>query len=394
MKVEVEKLIYGGDGLARVAGEVILTPFVLPGETAEIAREPNRSGIARGRLDAIVEPSPERVAPLCPYFGRCGGCQYQHGSYAAQLAAKKGILSETLARTGKILDPPEIEVISAEPWGYRNRIQLHFDQGRVGYREARSGRLCPITQCPISSPRLNDCIAALNRMMRARRWPSFLRTAELFTNETDVQFNVMETSRPISQKFFDWLKEEIPGLVKGALEYEGFRVSYGSFFQVNRFLVKPLVKAVVSRAQGSSALDLYAGVGLFSIPLASRFETVTAVESGTGAARDLEWNAGRAGARVTVKAENVDVFLTGLDTAPDFVLADPPRAGLGKAVVKRLAELQPRQITIVACDPATLARDAQMLLQAGYAMRNLALVDLFPQTYHLESIAGFEFGGI
>ncbi len=390
MQIDVEKLVYGGDGLARVDGEVILTPFVLPGELAEIEREPKRSGITRGAVQEIARPSADRVAPSCPYFGVCGGCHYQHASYDAQLAAKRAILAETLVRTGKLENLPEISVVSGEPWGYRNRIQLHFENGRVGYRMARSNRLCAIEECPISSPKLNECIGAINRMVRARRWPSFLSDAELFTNETGVQFNVVGTGRPIAQKFFDWLAEEIPGLVTGALEYDGYRVSHGSFFQVNRFLVKELIDEVVGGSRGETASDLYSGVGLFTIPLASRFAKVTAVESGTGAIRDLAFNAERAGKPVHARAENVDVYLAGLEETPDLAVADPPRTGLGKGVVRRLIELKPRAITLVACDPATLARDAQGLITGGYRLDKLTLVDLFPQTYHIETVARFQ----
>jgi 23S rRNA (uracil1939-C5)-methyltransferase len=393
VNIQVEKLVYGGDGLARADGEVVLTPFVLPGESVEIEREPKRSGITRGRVLEIASASSDRVTPACRYFGRCGGCHYQHATYEAQLAAKRSILEETLRRTGKLESPPAVEVISGEPWGYRNRIQLHFDRGRVGYREMRSHNLCAIESCPISSPKLNECIAALNRMVRDRRWPPFLATAELFTNESEVQFNVLATGRPVAQRFFDWCKEEMPGLVSGALEYGGYRVSYGTFFQVNRFLVRPLMDAALSGAAGESALDLYAGAGLFSIPLAGKFANVTAVESGTSAARDLAFNAERAGARIEVRAESADAFLTALTAAPDFVVADPPRTGLGKNVVGRLCELRPRAITVVACDPATLARDAQALGVGGYRLDSLVMIDLFPQTYNIETVARFRLAG-
>jgi len=367
----------------------MLMPFVLPGELVEVEREPKRSGIARGRVRQVLRESPDRVAPPCPYFTRCGGCHYQHASYAAQLAAKRSILAETLARTGHIEALPEIEVTSGEPWAYRNRIQLHFENGKLGYREMRSRKLQAIEKCPISSPKLNECIGALNRMVRERRWPDFLQTAEFFTNETDVQMNVLETGRPLAQRFFDWCAVEIPGLATGVIEYDGYRVGYGSFFQVNRFLADPLVRAVIGDARGESALDLYSGVGFFSIPLARVFDRVTAVESGVGAARDLEFNAKRAGVSIDAHSENVDLFLRSLSRAPDLVIADPPRTGLGKQVVRHLAELKPREIVVVSCDPATLARDAQGLLAAGYSLDRLTLIDLFPQTYHIETIAKF-----
>ena len=386
MRLEVEKLVYGGDGLSRAEGEVILTPFVLPGEAVDAAKEPKRSGITRARLEAVITPSPQRVSPPCPYFTRCGGCHYQHAAYEAQLAAKRAILAETFQRVGKIALPDDVPIISAEPYGYRNRIQLHFEDGMVGYREARSKTLIAIEECPISSPKLNACIAALNRMSKDRRWPSFLGTAELFTNESDVQFHVLESERPLAQRFFDWCAEEIPGMVTGSLEYDGYRVSYGSFFQVNRFLAQPLRDAAIAGAEGDFAVDLYAGVGLFTVPLASKFRTVTAVESGSGAVRDLMENAARKNVDIEARAENVDVFLETLTKTPDFVLADPTRTGLGKAVVRRLLELKPPQLVIVACDPATLARDTQMLLAGGYRMERVTMVDLFPQTYHIETI--------
>jgi 23S rRNA (uracil1939-C5)-methyltransferase len=387
--ITIEKLVYGGDGLARIDGEVVLTPFVLPGEKAEIEREPSRSGAARGRLVQLIEPAAERVKPECPYFERCGGCHYQHAAYEAQVAAKRAILAETLARVGKISGIPEIRAISSEPYGYRNRIQLHFMNGRIGYRELRSHKLCAVEVCPISSPRLDECIRALNRMVRDRAWPDFLRTAELFTNETDVQLNVIETQRPLAKRFFDWCARELPGYTPGAIDYDGFRVSYGSFFQVNRFLIRQLVDEVTAGVSGRFVVDLYAGVGLFTVALAKSFERVIAVESGSGAVRDLEANAARAGIKVEAAIESVDVYLHKLTESPDCVLADPPRTGLGRAVVKRLVEIRPRELTIVACDPATLARDARLLLDAGYRLAGLTVVDLFPQTYHIETVARF-----
>ncbi len=385
MQIEIEKLVYGGDGLSRVDREVVLTPFVLPGECVDIEREPKRSGIARARLESIINRSPDRVEPVCPYFGRCGGCHYQHMSYEAQLRAKSAILSETLERVGKIQNHPEIEIIAGEPTQYRNRVQLHFAEGRVGYREMRSHKLIAIDHCPISSPKLNEAIGKLARLVRDRRWPDFVETIELFTNEREIQLNVLETRKPVAQRFFDWVAREIEGITPGAIEYDGLRVSYGSFFQVNRFLINTLVDAVIGNAHGEEALDLYAGVGLFSAPLASRFNRVVAVESGSGAVRDLKVNS----PKVEAYIESVDVFLAGYDGRPQFVLADPPRTGLGVRVAERLSQIDPAEIVLVACDPSTLARDAAVILRAGYALEKLILIDLFPQTFHIETIARF-----
>ena len=367
---------------------MVLTPLVLPGERVRARAESEKPGLLRARLLEVLEASPERVAPPCPYFGACGGCHYQHAPYAAQLDAKRAILIEEFRRLGKIEPPEEIAILSAEPWGYRNRIQLRIDAPRIGYMEPRSHRLQPIAHCPIASPALNAVIQTLTAMVRDPRWPRFVQAVEIFTDESQVQFNVIESSRPVARRFFDWCAETIPGLVNGALDYQGrFRVSRNSFFQVNRFLVDRLVEAAIGGAAGECALDLYAGVGLFSIPLAQRFREVIAVEYGSGAARDLTLNAERAGAaNLRVQHQSAELFLQEFQGKPDFVLLDPPRAGLGKSMVRRLAELRPPRLTIVACDPATLARDVAGLVAAGFHIDKLTMIDLFPQTFHIETI--------
>jgi len=384
----VEKLVYGGDGLARLEGRVVFAPFVLPGERILARAEQQKTGLVRARMLEVLEAAPERVAARCPAFGRCGGCHYQHAPYEYQLAAKRSILVEELRRLGKIAAPAEIEVVAAEPFGYRNRVQLHVEETRIGYLEGRSHRLCDTGVCPVASPRIEEAIRALTEMARDSRWPRFVRSVEIFTDEQQVQLNVLETERPVARRFFDWAATKIPGMVEGALDYRGqFRVSSNSFFQVNRFLLDRLVETALRGAEGETALDLYAGVGLMSLPMAQRFRTVTAVESGSGAVRDLQFNAERAGAsNLTARQQTAEECLAKLETAPDFVLLDPPRSGLGKAVVSRIAEWKPRKVTIVACDPSTLARDLAGLVAAGYRVERMALVDLFPQTFHLETV--------
>jgi len=228
-------------------------------------------------------------------------------------------------------------------------------------------------------------------MTRDPQFPAFVRTIELFTNEAEVQVNILSTERPVARRFFDWCKEKFPGADAASLDYEAcgerFRVSRHSFFQVNRFLLDRLVETALEGAAGEEAWDLYAGVGLFSLPLARRFAEVTAVESGAEAARDLEFNAQRAGLSIRVQRAAVESFLASSMRAPDFVLADPPRAGLGPAAVRHLVRLHPPVLAVVSCDPATLARDLAGLAAGGYRLESLALVDLFPQTFHLESVA-------
>jgi 23S rRNA (uracil1939-C5)-methyltransferase len=248
---------------------------------------------------------------------------------------------------------------------------------------AGSHDLVPVEgECPVASPRLNQALEILRRRMRDPRFPRFVRSLEVFTNEAQIQVNVLETDRPVARWFYEWC--ESVAELEYATPAGTFRVSPRSFFQVNRFLVEPLVNAAVPEEGGGASLDLYAGVGLFAVPLARRFQAVAAVEAGASAARDLMFNAERAGAAIDTHQVRVEDYLAKLDTAPDFVLADPPRAGLGKTVVSHLERLAPPHITLVSCDPATLARDLAGLV--GYRMDRLTLVDLFPQTYHVETV--------
>jgi 23S rRNA (uracil1939-C5)-methyltransferase len=376
--------------LSRDGGEVVFTHFVLPGEVVEAERTGTRQHAQRARMLSVREQSADRVEPDCPYFGRCGGCQYQHAAYGAQLRVKRDILTETLRRVGRIdFDAERIAVEPSEPYGYRNRAQFHVDKERIGYCEMHSRRLVPVERCPISSPKINDVIGTLNRMAREKRWPRFLESLEVFTDETQVQWNVLETERPVAKHFFEWLAEMVPGTVLGPLEYavndDRFTVSGQAFFQVNRFVLPRLAALAIGESSGAAAWDLYAGVGLFSIPLARRFERVTAVESGRAAAADLTQNAKRARVGIRAVQEQTEKFLMEAKSAPDFVLADPPRSGLGKVAAARLGELGPKEIVIVACDPATLARDLAALSER-YEIRGMTMVDLFPQTFHIETI--------
>jgi len=391
-QVRIEKWVYGGDGLGRLDGRVILAPRVLPGELVRFEAEREKPGLVHAKPIEILEPAPARIAPDCPYFGRCGGCHYQHAGYEYQVEQKLAVLRETLQRVGRIEGPEAINLVAGPPWEYRNRVQLHFDQGEAGFLEAGSHRLCPVERCAVSSPRLNETLASLRTMISDRRFPRFLRSLELFTNETVVQVNVLETAGPrLARSFFDWCAETIPGAGAPALDYiaagEGYRVGHRSFFQVNRFLIDRLVETALDGFPGGTALDLYAGVGLFSLPLARRGGEVTAVESGAGAQIDLRFNAERAALTIKSVQDAADRYLASLEQPPDFVLADPPRTGLGPAVVGHLVRLRPRHLTIVSCDPATLARDLRGLLDGGFALEHLTMVDLFPQTAHIESVA-------
>ncbi len=391
--LDVEKLVYGGEGLGRLDGQVVLAPFVLPGERVSVLPERVKTGLLRGKAPEILRAEAQRVEPRCEYFGTCGGCQYQHAAYGFQLAQKKLILRDTLQRLGGVVYENEIPMISAEPWSYRNRIQLHFAEGKSGFHIAGSHGLCPIDHCHISSPALVEVIARFSEAVKLPAWPKFLLSLEIFTNEKEIQLNIVDSTRPVAARFFDFCASLIPSLERAPIEYAvaGFRlrISRGSFFQVNRFLTDALVEEVLQDAAGERAVDLYAGVGLFSLPLARRFSRVDAVERGASAFRDLEANAAAHGMKVRAARMSAEDFLRSLAAAPELVVADPPRSGLGSEATAELLRIKPERLTLVSCDPATMARDLKKLV-AEYRIQRMSLIDLFPQTYHFETVVHLE----
>jgi 23S rRNA (uracil1939-C5)-methyltransferase len=420
VKLRIEKPIYGGAGLARADGKAVFVPFTLPGELVEANITEDKGGYATAELTAVLEPADVRTSAPCPHFGACGGCHYQHAEYAAQLQMKTGILRETLERA-RISGIPEIEVVSAEPFGYRNRVRLHVQANPFSlcYKYRNSHRNLPIRSCPIAAPALQSAIELLNREGEGLGSGSWVKEVELFAaGDGQVLCSFFtELSEKAAKEALAvcWrrLREMLPTLAGLAavsaertrapgrlLAYEGdtslnyrsgdrsYRVGFGSFFQTNRFLIDALAQLVTDQEQGSTAWDLYAGVGLFSLPLARRFTSVVAVESSASAVRDLRENL--RGSKHRIVASETAAFLRRAveqhEETPDFVVVDPPRAGLGRDVTDRLGKIRARKITYVSCDPATLSRDLAALLESGYRLRKLHLVDLFPQTFHLESV--------
>jgi 23S rRNA (uracil1939-C5)-methyltransferase len=425
MQLSIEKLIYGGEGLARLAadergpGKSVFVPFVLDSERVEASLTEQKPGFARARLESVIEPSPRRMQPPCPYFQRCGGCHYQHTAYEHQLEIKSAILRETLKRTAKIDLPCELQVHASPPWNYRNRTRLKIratPEFALGYYKFRSHDLLPIEQCPISSPLINRAIAALSSKGRAGEIPESVREVELFANHADNElllevYFAHGTSRAETETICESVLQSLTE-IKGAVAFEvsrtgqmddpkklaeagenflsyqvgshNFKVSAGAFFQVNRFLIDELLKVVTGSAAGGSALDLYAGVGLFSTQLAKGFAQVIAVEASQTSHSDLRHNAPPEVKAVRATTEQFVAKAPG--PRPDFIVADPPRGGLGEDVVRNLAKLGAPRITYVSCDPSTLARDLRTLVNSGYRIERAHLLDLFPQTFHIESV--------
>jgi len=437
----IEKLIYGGDGLARLPtdasgrGKAAFVPFVLAGEKIEATLTEQKPGFARARAEAIIEPSLHRIQPACPYFGQCGGCHYQHTSYENQLEIKKEILRESLRRTGKIDLPVEIQIHPSPPWNYRNRSRFQVQTGpsfAAGYFKMASHELLAVEECPISSPLINRGIVSLWQSGRAGKVPEGVCEIEFFANADDTQLLVEVRCAGAARRAAvrGWAEEflaampEIAGVVafrepnpgdrkagaQGILVTAGaafltyrtrraaYRVSAGSFFQTNRHLTDELVRIVAAGQSGRLALDLYAGVGLFSTALAGDFHHIVSVESSQTSSADLSYNQSSNGEVVRATTEQ---YLTRRDKTglvgkggspplnvhtPDLAVVDPPRSGLGERVARSLMTLGAPRVVYVSCDPVTLARDLVIMLGAGYRIERVHLVDLFPQTYHLESV--------
>ena len=393
--IRIEKLVYGGAGLARHAGQTVFVPFVLPGEQVEVDVSAGKA-VSRGVPAAWVERSSGRAEPPCPVFERCGGCHYQHIPYERQCEFKQEILRETLRRIGGLQWNGDIPVISADPWGYRNRSQLRFawhdGRAQTGFFAAGSHRLVAADECAVNSPALNRAHQVISEMAADRKFPRALRQLELVTNESQFQINLPRRPGPVSRRFWQSCSERLgvdrPGApITFQSGGDSFRVSGRSFFQVNRHLVGSLAGHAIGKAEGGLALDLYCGVGLLTLPLARRFSAVVGVDSGASATRDLHANAETAGLRARAVQMDVLEFLRGYGETPDLIVADPPRAGLGDGVIEELRRIAAPSLRLVSCDPATLARDLKGLVAGGYGVESLALVDLFPQTYHVETIA-------
>ncbi|HET9698728.1 MAG TPA: 23S rRNA (uracil(1939)-C(5))-methyltransferase RlmD [Terriglobales bacterium] len=434
MELTIEKLVYGGDGLGRIESEgrrkAVFVPLVLPGERVEAKVVEDRPAFARARLERVVEPSPDRTSPPCPYFGECGGCHYQHATYEAQLKFKEQILRETVSRIAKS-ELPEIQVHASEPLHYRNRTRVKVAASSggntkfvIGYYRLSSHDLLPVRECPISSPPINRTLQAIWSMAITRELPVGLNEIEFFdTGDSSVLVEFIVDQKAETPKliaFAQALQKEAHEVVgvsaisrtalkddavaapelsggpsKAGLLLAGkpsaryrvkdldYRVGVDAFFQTNRFLIPKMVDVVTTDATGKLAMDLYAGVGLFTLPLSKHFDRVVAVEASSASVQYLRQNAPP---HAKIVEATTEAYVERGGQKPDYIVVDPPRAGLGKKVVDGLIRLSPKQLTYVSCDPSTMARDLTGLLAAGYRITATHLLDMFPQTFHIETI--------
>jgi tRNA/tmRNA/rRNA uracil-C5-methylase (TrmA/RlmC/RlmD family) len=377
MEVDIERILPGGLGLAHAGGKTVFVGLAAPGDRVRVRVDREQGNVLFASIEEIITPSPLRVEPPCPYFGRCGGCDFQQLTYESQLTAKAEIIRDCLHRIARVENVPEIVVTpSPDEWRYRMRATWQIDQERrsVGYYERGSRRVCDVADCAVLQPELQETL----EQVRATDWnefPTDLKHLDVVAGENGVS---------LSPRFARFETNELSLTVRG----EVYHYNAGAFFQINPSLLAPLIGFALDGASGEAALDLYCGVGLFTLPLSRKFKKVVGVEANSGAARFARRNLQRAALTnaIVTTATVTDWFRSGTHGPADFVLLDPPRAGAESAVINGILSLNPFQISYVSCDPATLARDLKKLIAGGYIIQSIRGFDLFPQTHHVETV--------
>ncbi len=414
-EVTIERILPGGMGLAHADERTVMVSLAAPGDRLRIKTDRTKSKVDFASIQEIIEPSPLRVEPPCPYFGRCGGCDFQQLNYQAQLDAKVEIVRDCLRRIGGIKNPPDFRVTPApNQWHYRSRAQWQYDsiRKRLGYFEAGSRRVCDVVDCAVLAPELQQTLSGLRAQMQEGLLPEDARHFRAVVGDN----NRVSIAPPIGERSNGVLDIEC------SIHGEIYHLNAESFFQTNVDLLPQLIGAALGESVGETAIELYCGVGLFTLPLARRFKQLIAVESNgaaAGLARENLANAGLVNAKLV--NENVADWLETLERAgndgaldrdrksqrasglhqshqtqrgvavaalqrPDFLLLDPPRTGAESRVINGIVRLRPKRICYVSCDPATLARDLKKLIAGGYAPGSLAAFDMFPQTHHVETV--------
>lgn len=380
IEVKIEKIVPGGYGLGFAEGYTFFVALSAPQDVlnARVVKIKGRTAFAE--VEKVISASPFRTDPECSYFGRCGGCDLQQLDISSQLAAKKAIIRDCIERIGKIHYEDDIRIISSpEPFGYRLRAQWHVDTiGRkIGYYRRDSRDLVEIEDCPVLAPELRQCLSQYRSEMP---WDMFFSDRSQIDAAcgSDGSVSTYSPDLPEATNDIDFRTTE-----------ERYIFSARSFFQGNRFLVERLVETAIEDAEGETALDLYCGVGLFTLPLARRFKKVVGVEENPDATAFAGRNLSNAGLdNAEIVTESVRRFLTS-GNAPkcDFVLLDPPRAGTEKETMQALLRLGPERVSYVACEPSILARDLKRFVESGYRIDSITALDLFPQTHHVETVA-------
>ncbi|MFN2529760.1 MAG: class I SAM-dependent RNA methyltransferase [Pyrinomonadaceae bacterium] len=379
LTVDIERILPGGLGLAHSNGETIFVSLAAPDDRLRVTIDRRQRNVAFASIKEILDPSPLRVEPPCPYFGRCGGCDFQQLTYDAQLLAKSEIIRDCLHRIAKLSDPPDVKVQpSPEVWRYRGRAvwQVSEDKQAIGYYERGSRRVCDIADCAVLLPQLQATLERV-RSTPISEMANDLKHLEVVTGDDGVS---------LAPEFAEFQTNEVTLRIGD----ETYAYNARAFFQINQTLLEKLVTFALGGRQGETAVDLYCGVGLFTLPLARRFRKVFAVEANGVASAFCRKNLERANlqnARTETATVGEWLRVHSKKSAPvDLVLLDPPRAGAESVVIRGVLDLEPARICYVSCDPATLARDLKKLVSAGYSLDSIMAFDMFPQTHHVETV--------
>jgi 23S rRNA (uracil1939-C5)-methyltransferase len=378
--VEIERLLPGGFGLAHAEGLTLFVGLAAPGDMLRVKIERKRGSVGFASIVEVVKPSKVRVEPPCPYFGLCGGCDFQQLDYEAQLAAKVEIIRDCLHRIARIETPPDMVMVpSPTQWQYRSRANWLFypKTKRLGYFARGSHDVCDVEVCAVLNPALQQTLERLREQMREGTLSKKLTDIEAVAGDEDVS---------IASGTAHFRSKEVSRRIGNETYYFGAE----AFFQINHELLELLLGEAIGGEEGKTAIDLYSGVGLFTLPLARRFDQVTAVEANSRAVDYAQRNLDAA------ELDNVEVANMSVAEwlkhwlgfeRPEFLLLDPPRTGAESGVIEGILSVAPQKICYVSCDPATLARDLNKLLEAGYSLDSIVGFDMFPQTHHVETVA-------
>ena len=402
-ELKIDAMAHGGEGIGRHDKRAIFVPYTIPGESVQVEITKDHGRYARARLLDILEPSPARINPPCPYFGpeKCGGCQWQHIAYEVQVRIKGLVVQDQFQRIGKFDNPPLLEPLpDTQGWAYRNHALFRTTpEGNLGFLSPHSHTVYPVTECMIIHPLLNDLLLSLDMSSYPdlewleMRTGTETRDLMLLLQTVDEEPPSLQVDFPISvvQLCHDDAIAPLIGLdyITERLLDRDFRISATSFYQVNSEQAKQLVDLVLFAAelQGTeSVLDAYCGVGLFTSFLAEQAFHVTGIEINPPAIVDARYNLAGFD-NVDIIEGSVDDILPNMDREFDVVVLDPPRTGLDRHALDAIGNGNTQRIVYVSCDPATLARDSQRLTKFGYKLEWVQPVDMFPQTYHIENVA-------
>jgi 23S rRNA (uracil1939-C5)-methyltransferase len=377
MQVHIEKMVYGGAGLARTDQGIIFVPRAAPGDVLEVEVFERKKDYSSARITRILEPSAYRQTPECPNYETAGCCHWQHIRYESQLEIKEAVLRETLQRTGKIAWDRPISVIHGPERNYRLRASFHVRNRKLGFLRERGNTVVPIQECSALVPELNAFIPEANKIL------------EKFENNVE---EVRAVSGPEVAASFDGRST---GMQNPRLKVQEitFELHPEAFFQSNRYLLSDFTSEVLNQigSDPQYVLDLFCGSGFFSIPVAKRSVEVLAVESNRIAVRQGRLNANLNHVEnIQFVERDVDSALKDARIKPNVVLLNPPRTGSGKQTVEQVARLRAPRIVYVSCNPTTFGREAAVLLNQGYKLDRITMIDQFPNTYHIETVASFQ----